>query len=104
MDGFVSLDADDGVVETVPLQLPKGRLEVNIDASGGSLVVEALSPDGQPQPGFSAEVCTPISGDHVHHRVTWGDLGLHQAEQPCCLRFHLKGAKLYSFRLLPPED
>ena len=104
LDGFVSLDADDGVVETVPLRLPDGRLEVNVDASGGSLAVDVLSPDGQVQPGFSAETCTPIRGDHVRHSVRWGDRGLNQAEQPCRLRFRLKGAKLYSFRLLPPEN
>ena len=104
LDGFVSLDADDGVVETVPLQLPKGRFEVNVDASGGSLAVEALSLDGRPQPGFSADSCASIRGDHVRHPVCWGNLGLHQAEQPCRLRFHLKGAKLYSFRILPPDD
>ena len=104
LDGFVSLDADDGVVETVLLRLPDGRLEVNVDASGGSLAVEVLSPDGRIQPGFSAETCTPIRGDHVRHSVRWGDRGLNQAEQPCRLRFRLKGAKLYSFRLLPPEN
>ena len=104
LDGFVSLDADDGVVETVPLRLPDGRLEVNVDASEGSLAVDVLSPDGQVQPGFSAETCTPIRGDHVRHSVRWGDRGLNQAEQPCRLRFRLKGAKLYSFRLLPPEN
>ena len=104
LDGFVSLDADDGVVETVPLQLPDGELEVNVDAGGGSLAVEVLSPDGGVQPGFSVKSCTSIRGDHVRHSVRWGNRGLNQAEQPCRLRFRLKGAKLYSFRILPPED
>ena len=104
LDGFVSLDGDDGVVETVLLRLPDGRLEVNVDASGGSLGIEVLSPDGRVQPGFSAEDCTPIRGDHVRHSVRWGDLDLNQAGQPCRLRFLLKSAKLYSFRILPPDD
>ena len=104
LDGFVSLDGDDGVVETVPLRLPDGRFEVNVDASGGSLGVEVLSPDGRAQPGFSAEACTPIRGDDVRHTVRWGHRSLNRAEQPCRLRFLLKGAKLYSFRILPPED
>ena len=49
LDGFVSLDAGhfDGIVETVPLNLPAGRLEVNADASGGSLSVELLAADGE---------------------------------------------------------
>ena len=104
LDGFVSLDADDGVVETVPLQLPDGRLEVNVDASGGSLAVEVLSPDGRPQPGFSVDACTPVRGDGVRHPVRWGKRGLHQANQPCRLRFRLKGAKLYSFSVAPHEN
>ena len=34
LDGFVSLDADanGGVIETVPLRLPNGQLQVNVDA------------------------------------------------------------------------
>ncbi|MDE0300752.1 MAG: hypothetical protein OXN17_19105 [Candidatus Poribacteria bacterium] len=104
LDGFVSLDAADGVVETVPLQMPDGGLEVNVDASAGSLAVEVLSPDGGVQSGYSAESCTSIRGDHVRHPVRWGDRGLNRAEQPCRLRFRLKGARLYSFRILPPGD
>ena len=92
------------MVETVPLRLPDGQLEVNVDAMGGSLAVEVLSPDGRIQPEFSADACTPIRGDHVRHSVRWWDRGLNQAEQPCRLRFRLKGAKLYSFRLLLPEN
>ncbi|MDP6506203.1 MAG: hypothetical protein QF886_21440, partial [Planctomycetota bacterium] len=49
LDGFVSLDADanGGTVETVPLRIPDGRLEVNVDATQGSLAVEVLFPDGR---------------------------------------------------------
>lgn len=38
-DGFVSLDADDteGRVVTVPFDLPRGRLRLNIDASDGNV-------------------------------------------------------------------
>ena len=105
LDGFVSLDADagGGVIETVPLRLPDGRLQVNIDATKGSLTVEVLFPDGSTQPGFSADACTPIKGDHLRHTVNWNQIDLAQAQQPLRLRFSLRWAKLYSFLIIPYE-
>jgi len=102
LDGFVSLDADanGGTVETVPLRIPDGRLEVNVDATQGSLAVEVLFPDGRIQPGFSAKTCSPIRGDHLHHPVNWTQIDLTQAQQPLRLRFSLRQAKLYSFRIV----
>ena len=103
LDGFVSLDAgsEGGVLETVPLQVPDGRLEVNADADGGTLAIEVLFPDGQVQPGFSARDCALISGDDVRHLVRWSQGGLSAAQRPLRLRFALRHARLYSFRLLP---
>ena len=105
LDGFVSLDADanGGTVETVPLRIPDGRLEVNVDATQGSLAVEVLFPDGRIQPGFSAKTCSPIRGDHLHHPVNWTQIDLTQAQQPLRLRFSLRQAKLYSFRIVEPR-
>ena len=102
LDGFVSLDADanGGTVETVPLRIPDGRLEVNVDATQGSLAVEVLFPDGRIQPGFSAKTCSPICGDHLHHPVNWTQTNLTQAQQPLRLRLSLRQAKLYSFRIV----
>ena len=100
LDGFVSLDADaeKGVVETVPLQLPDGGLEINADASGGQIGVEVLTADGQVQQGFSTDDCVPLTGDAIRHSVQWKSARLAEAEQPLRFRFVLNRARLYAFR------
>jgi len=100
LDGFVSLDAGhfDGVIETVPLQLSGEGLEVNVDASDGSLAVEVLSAAGEPLPGFTREDCQTVGTDGVRQAVRWsGDARL-PVGQPLRLRFYLQDARLYSFR------
>ena len=100
LDGFVSLDADEeGVVETVPLQIPGGGLEINADASGGQVKVEVLTADGQVQPGFSIDDCVPLTNDNIRHAVRWKSTTLANATQPLRLRFVLNRAKLYAFRV-----
>ena len=101
LDGFVSLDAGHfgGVVETVPLHLAGGGLEVNVDARDGSLAVEALSAAGEPLPGFAREDCRTIHTDGVRQAVRWAGKARLPIEQPLRLRFHLKNAELYSFRI-----
>ena len=101
LDGFVSLDAasEDGVVETVPLQVPAAQLEVNANAASGSLRVEVLTADGQVQTGFSKDACQLLKGDSVRHRVRWTGKALAQAQQPLRLRFLINNANLYAFRL-----
>ena len=99
LDGFVSLDADatGGVVETVPLRIPNGDLQINADATDGSIGVEVLSSDGQIQPGFSIDDCVPLTGDHIRHHFRWKDGILANARQPLRLRFVLNRARLYAF-------
>ena len=104
LDGFASLDADQagGVVETVALQVPRGDLYLNADATSGSVSVEVLSSDGQIQPGFSVDDCVPLTGDHIRHRLRWkSPVGeeriLADARQPLRLRFVLNRANLYAF-------
>ena len=101
LDGFVSLDAgtDVGVVETVPLNIPAGQLEINADAASGSVCVEVLTADGQVQEGFSADACQVMKGDSVRHNVRWAEKTLSQAQQPLRLRFLMKNSDLYAFRL-----
>ena len=101
LDGFVSLDADaeEGIVETVPLQLPGGGLEINADASGGQVGVEVLTADGQVQSGFSIDDCIPLTDDNIRHSVQWKSTTLANATQPLRLRFVLNRAKLYAFRV-----
>lgn len=101
LDGFVSLDAgpEAGVVETVPLRAPPSQLEVNADATFGSVRVEVLTLDGRVQTDFSKDVCQPSEGDSVRHRIQWKGKTLDQAQQPLHLRFLLENTNLYAFRL-----
>lgn len=100
LDGFVSVDAaGEGTLTTRPLVFLGDTLQVNAHATGGSLTIEALDPDGKPIPGFRSTDCKPITSDSVRHVVMWSgqpDCHLLQA-RPIKLRFHLKNAKLYSF-------
>ena len=101
LDGFVSLDAgpEGGIVETVPLKLPSGRLEVNADASKGSLAVEVLSVGGKAQPGFSKGSCEEVGSDSIRHVIRWNGNDRLEMPEPVRLRFYLRNAKLYSFRI-----
>ncbi|MFN0195465.1 MAG: hypothetical protein ACKVT0_01865, partial [Planctomycetaceae bacterium] len=101
LDGFVSVDAGDevGMLTTKPLVFLGDTLEINANADGGSLTIEAIDLDGNPIEGFSQADCDPITSDGVHHLASWkgnADCHLLQA-RPIRLRFHLQKAKLYSF-------
>ena len=116
LDGFVSLDAGHfgGIVETVPLLLTGGRLDVNVDAQRGSLAVEVLSAEGETLPGYAREDCQALDTDSVRHTVRWNGDAIRRSPravrwrrltsnlpvgQPLRLRFHLQDARLYSFRI-----
>ncbi len=101
LDGFVSVVAGNemGTLNTKPLVFIGDTLEINANAEGGSLTVEALDVDGNPIEGFGKADCDPITSDKVRHAVSWkgnADCHLLQA-RPIRLRFHLQNAKLYSF-------
>ncbi|MAE65334.1 MAG: hypothetical protein CMJ18_13770 [Phycisphaeraceae bacterium] len=99
-DGFVSLDArGEGTMTTRTLLFIGDALEINADASGGSIRVEALDAEGKVIEGFSKADCAEMTTDDVHAIVQWKgttDCHLIQAT-PIRLRFHLTRAKLYSF-------
>ena len=101
LDGFVSLDADgeDGVVETVALKPSGSRLTINVDAAEGECRVAVLDAKGQPLPGFGLEDCVPIVGDSVRHAVRWSAGDTLPTDEPIRLQFHLKRARLYSYRV-----
>jgi len=100
LDGFVSINAAaSGTMTTKKFVFVGDTLEVNANAKGGSIVVEALGADGKVIEGFSKMDCTPITTDSVRHVLSWKgqkDCHLIQA-RPIRLRFYLKKAKLYSF-------
>lgn len=100
LDGFVSVQsAGQGTLTTRPLVFIGDTLEVNANATGGSIQVEALDADGNVIEGFAREDCTPLTTDSVRHVVTWRDdpdCHLIQAT-PIKLRFHIVDARLYAF-------
>jgi hypothetical protein len=100
LDGFVSINAAAaGTMTTKKFVFVGDTLEMNANAKGGSIVVEALGADGKVIEGFARKDCVPIKTDSVRHVLKWKgqkDCHLIQA-RPIRLRFHLKKAKLYSF-------
>ena len=99
MDGFVSLDAGaaGGVVETVPLECPGGRLSVNADAEGGEVRVEVLTAGGKAIGGYGAADCIPLLGDSVRHGVRWREHDCVPGGTPFRLRFLLRSVRLFSY-------
>jgi len=100
LDGFVSINAkDEGTMTTKPFVFIGDTIEVNANAAGGSIQVEALDPEDKVIEGFAKKDCTAITSDSVRHVLKWkgkADCQLIQA-RPIKLRFYLKKAKLYSF-------
>jgi len=100
LDGFVSINVEkEGTMTTKPFVFIGDTLEVNANAKGGSIVVEALDPAGKVIEGFAKKDCTAITSDSVRHVLKWRDKSDCQLIQarPIRLRFHMKKAKLYSF-------
>ncbi len=120
-DGFVSLDAgaDTGEVVTRTLWCRGGSLVVNADASDpsvwrregnrwknhpggqGEVRVELLDENGSVLPGFEAARCEPLRSDALSHTMGWEaqpDLNSLK-DRKIQVRFLLRNAKLYSFRL-----
>jgi hypothetical protein len=101
LDGFVSIDAgeEEGTLTTKPFVFLGDTIEVNANAEGGSLVVEALDAEGEPIEGFAEADAEAIRSDSVRHAAAWnGNADCHVLQgRPIRLRFHMKNTKLYSF-------
>ena len=99
-DGFVSVEAgpDGGTMTTRPFIFLGDTLELNADASEGSITVAALGDDGEPIPGFDRETSLGITSDSTQHSLQWTEQDdLHQLQgRPIRLRFHLNNARIYS--------
>jgi hypothetical protein len=73
-------------------------------------MVEVLELDGSVRTGLTAAACTPLRGDSLRHVVEWSS-GLRKAQMPqellvrgeLRLRFVMRGARLFSFRVAAPE-
>jgi hypothetical protein len=108
LDGFAAWEADDEVGQlTTRLFTCRGdRLFVNAEAQEGSLRVEVLDDQGRPLPGFEASACVEISTDTLAAGAEAGwvrwqtGADLRSLEgRSIQLRFRLRDARLYSFRL-----
>lgn len=102
-DGYLSLQAGEvaGEVTTKPLVSTGRRLNVNAEASKGSVRVEVQDANGKVLPGFALADCTPLTGDGIAQAVRWqGGAAVPQLpDKPVRLRFQVQGADLYGFQL-----
>ncbi|MBN1556069.1 MAG: hypothetical protein JXA11_15105 [Phycisphaerae bacterium] len=104
LDGFVSLDAGDqpGTITTVPLVYNGEVLTVNAEiAENGYLKAELQDAAGNVLDGYRLSDCNKVTGDDLAARVAWKhhERLPQNAPQGLRLRFELKNAKLYSFRI-----
>ncbi len=104
LDGFVCLEAKDkpGTVKTKPFQLEGSKLEVNVDAKKGEVVIEVLDEAGQPVPGFTEKDAQVFRGvDELRLQPRWNthaDLAALKGKV-VRLKFHLANARLYAFQV-----
>ena len=103
----------EGVLVTQPLLSWGDTVVVNAACRGhGSLRAEILDEAGAVIPGHAAEECEPFRGDAVEHVLRWNGraelrggagpgAGAGEAAAPRFrrIRFLLRDAELYSFRL-----
>ena len=109
-DGFASLSdqwpagvarrvwRDKSSAITRPLRFTGTHLFVNADATG-EIRVEVLDRSGRVVPGYSADDCVPVRGDHTRQAVTWRtrpDLAAIKGEI-VRLRFSLSRARVFAF-------
>lgn len=109
LDRFVALEAGgaEGSVTTRPLRCTdQTHLLLNAVANrDGYVLVEVLDAAGAPIVGFTRAEALPFGDNAVHHRVAWqahDDLSALNG-QMIQLRFLLRNAALYAFRLAHPN-
>jgi hypothetical protein len=103
LDRFAGLAAGEqpGTIVTKPFQLSAAQIVLNADARNGVVSIEVLDAEGQPIAELSgANAVTLRDSDKVAWRAEWkspeftGKLG-----QMVRLRFRLRNATLYAFRV-----
>jgi hypothetical protein len=105
LDGFVAVQPADaargaGTLVTKPFTFAGDRLELNLDASGGTVRVELQGADGRPLPGCALADCEPLRANDTAAVVRWkSPQALAQlAGQPVRLRLELTSARLFAFQ------
>jgi hypothetical protein len=109
LDGYASWRAsggEAGELVTQPFRCDGDRLFVNADASNGSLMVEVLDDTGKVIRGFESTSCKPIQSDTLggDGAAGWVHWTAHEnltglQGKTIQLRFKLKGADLFAFRV-----
>jgi len=104
LDGFISLEAGEetGTVVTKPFKLEGERLEINVNAEGGSMRAEILDENGSPIPGYSGDDAPEYQAvDDLRLNITWeGDKNLSALSgEVIQIRFHFRNANLYAFQI-----
>lgn len=102
-DGFVSLNAGvrEGIICTMPFFSTGKKLIINAYcAPRGYIDVEVADPLENSWAGYTRENCDRFTGDAVEHVVTWqGQPTVNEIMGYTRLRFYLKDAQIYSFRV-----
>jgi hypothetical protein len=107
LDGFAAWEAakEQGELITQPFICNSDKLFVNATAQDGELVVEVLDDKQRPIKGYAANACAPIKTDTLEQTESgWLQWKTHRDLAPLKgkviqLRFLLRNAKLYSFRI-----
>jgi hypothetical protein len=102
--GFVSAHAGHagGELLTKPLRLGPGALRLNYATSAvGCVQVEVQDAEGHPCPGFELSAMAALFGDELDAPVRWAPSadGPAWPDRPVRLRFVLKDADLFAFRV-----
>jgi hypothetical protein len=98
LDGFASLHADGvGTATTNLLDLPDGKLVVNVDAVGGSLRASLVDEHGAAIAGYGLDDSIPITSDELDAVVQWQGRSMLPSDVDASIVFYLEDADLYSF-------
>ena len=102
LDGFISLNAGDeeAIVLTKPFRLEGDALQVNVDATQGSVRIDLLDACGEPLEGYSGSDATTYQEiDELRLSPQWSEPPASLRGEKIRLRFHLTRAALYSFQV-----
>ncbi len=104
-DGFAAIEAGDseGSLLTKTLQHPGGKLIVNaVTGPDGYVKAELFDKAGRPVKNYDAIKSREFKGDSLNAQLTWKEKNtVPSVGEGIRIKFLLKNAKLYSFRIEP---
>jgi hypothetical protein len=102
-DGFASMAAgyDGGTITTRPFEFSHSDLLINAKADCGQITAELLDDQRKVISGCSAAESVAVQGDGIDQPLRWKTALLASMRgRPVRLRFHLRNARLYSYRIV----